>query len=62
MILSETGSSDNRSQAIEEPVVEKIERLGKVRLASECAKLDPATEKELAEEGLSVEISEWPEY
>jgi hypothetical protein len=31
-------------------------------LALECAKLDPAREKELAEEGLSEEMSGWPEY
>ncbi len=53
---------DNRSQAIEAAVVEKIGRLDRTRLALECAKLDPAAEKALAEEGLSEEISGWPEY
>lgn len=52
----------NRSQAIEAAVEEKLDRLGRVRLAEECAKLDPVAEKELAEEGLILEASEWPEY
>jgi len=52
----------NRSQAIQEAVVEKLSRLEHGRLARECAKLDPAFEKSLAEEGLSEELSEWPAY
>jgi len=52
----------NRSQAIEEAVAEKLARLEKSRLARECAKLDPAFEKALAEEGLSEDSAEWPEY
>src|SRR3970040_2074760 len=39
----------NRSQAIEEAVVEKLARLERSRLAQECAKLNPAFEKALAE-------------
>ncbi|MBI1746589.1 MAG: ribbon-helix-helix protein, CopG family [Acidobacteria bacterium] len=52
----------NRSQAIQEAVDEKIERLERHRLAKECAKLDSAFEKAMAEEGLSEDLSEWPEY
>lgn len=52
----------NRSRAIEQAVVEKLERLDRRRLARECAKLDPAFERTLAEEGISLELSEWPEY
>jgi len=52
----------NRSQAIEEAVTEKLARIEKSRLAQECAKLDPAFEKALAEEGLSQDLAEWPEY
>lgn len=52
----------NRSQAIQAAVEEKLERLERSRLARECAKLDPEFEKALADEGLSVELSEWPEY
>ena len=42
--------------------MEKIERLERDRLARECAKLDPAFEKTLAEEGLSEDLATWPEY
>ena len=52
----------NRSQAIEQVVAEKLDRLEKSRLAQECAKLDPAFEKALAEEGLSKNLAEWPKY
>jgi metal-responsive CopG/Arc/MetJ family transcriptional regulator len=52
----------NRSQAIEQAVAEKLDRLEKSRLAQECAKLDPAFEKALAEEGLSEDLAEWPKY
>ena len=52
----------SRSQAIQEAVEEKISRLDRSRLARECAKLDPAIEKALAEEGLSDGLAKWPEY
>ncbi len=52
----------NRSQAIQEAVSEKLQRLERSRLARECAKLDPGFEKAMAEEGLSQELAEWPEY
>ena len=52
----------NRSRAIQEAVMEKLDRLEKSRLARECAKLDPAFEQKLSEEGFEVEIDEWPEY
>ena len=52
----------NRSRAIQEAVEEKLSRLDRSRLARECAKLDPAFEKSLAEEGISEELAEWPEY
>ncbi len=52
----------NRSQAIQEAVAEKLARLERSRLARECAKLDPAFEKALAEEGLYEDLAEWPEY
>jgi len=51
----------NRSQAIQAAVEEKLARLRKGSLARECAKLDPLFEIALAEEGLSEELSEWPE-
>jgi metal-responsive CopG/Arc/MetJ family transcriptional regulator len=52
----------SRSQAIQEAIEEKLARLDRRRLARECAKLDPAIEKAMAEEGLSEDILRWPEY
>jgi len=52
----------SRSQAIEAAVEEKLARLARTRLARECSKLDPDEERALAEEGLSGELAEWPEY
>ena len=52
----------NRSRAIQAAVSEKLERMERGRLASECAKLDPKFEKALAEEGLGQELESWPEY
>jgi metal-responsive CopG/Arc/MetJ family transcriptional regulator len=60
--LVEAAVFPSRSQAIQMAVEEKLERLERSRLARECAKLDPAFEKALAEEGLSEELAEWPEY
>ncbi|WP_447970174.1 CopG family ribbon-helix-helix protein [Nitrospira sp. M1] len=60
--LVDKASFPNRSQAIQEAVDEKLARLERSRLAQECAKLDPRFEKSLAEEGLSEDTSEWPEY
>ena len=52
----------NRSRAIQAAVAEKLARMERSRLASECAKLDPKVEKALAEEGLGQELEAWPEY
>ncbi len=52
----------SRSRAIQEAVEEKLKRLERDRLARECAKLDADFERSLAEEGLSEELNEWPEY
>ena len=43
----------NRSRAIQEAVLEKLERLERNRLAEEFAKLDPALERAMADEGLN---------
>ncbi|MEK7279865.1 MAG: ribbon-helix-helix domain-containing protein [Nitrospirota bacterium] len=53
---------ENRSRAIQEAVSEKLARLERGRLARECAKLDRAFEQGMAEEGMSSETEEWPEY
>ena len=52
----------SRSQAIQEAVDEKLNRLEKLRLAEECAKLNPEYEKALAEEGIAADLESWPEY
>jgi len=52
----------NRSQAIETALAEKLARLNRTRLAEECSRLDPATEKALADEGLTGSLDTWPEY
>jgi metal-responsive CopG/Arc/MetJ family transcriptional regulator len=52
----------NRSKAIQDLVEEKLKILERTRLARECAKLDPAGEKAMAEEGLGEEMDQWPEY
>jgi metal-responsive CopG/Arc/MetJ family transcriptional regulator len=52
----------NRSKAIQEAVQDKIRRIEKSRLARECAKLDPLYEQALADEGISEDVNEWPEY
>jgi metal-responsive CopG/Arc/MetJ family transcriptional regulator len=60
--LVERAVFSTRSQAIQEAVEEKLARMEQSRLAKECAKLDPAFEKALAEEGMSEDAAEWPEY
>lgn len=52
----------NRSRAVQEALREKLERLDRSRLARECAKLNPAEEKELADEGLEEDLKGWPGY
>ena len=52
----------NRSRAVQTAVAEKLARMGRNRLAEECAKLDPAYEQALADEGLSQELDNWPAY
>ena len=52
----------NRSRAVQEAVSEKLSKMAHNRLTRECAKLDPKQEQALAEEGISTEGQEWPEY
>jgi len=60
--LVKTQRFTNRSRAIQEAVAEKLARIERSRLAQECAKLDPKFEQEMAEEGFTAEMDEWPEY
>jgi metal-responsive CopG/Arc/MetJ family transcriptional regulator len=52
----------NRSQAIEAAVAEHLARFRRTRLAEACARLDPAEERTLAEEGMGADSAAWPEY
>lgn len=52
----------NRSKAIQAAVTEKLARLEKTHLAQECLKLNLQDEQELAEEGMTTEITQWPQY
>lgn len=52
----------SRNRAIEEAVLEKLNRMSHDRLAQECAKLDPSLEKTIAEEGMAQEHKQFPEY
>jgi metal-responsive CopG/Arc/MetJ family transcriptional regulator len=52
----------NRSQAIQDAVSEKLSRMKRSRLSMECAKLDTVFEKAMAEEGIAEDVSQWPEY
>ena len=45
----------NRSQAIEAAVNGQLDRLEHRRLAEECAKLDPAVERAMADEGIGID-------
>jgi len=60
--LVEEKKFPNRSRAVQAAISDKLERLQRSRLARECAKLDPAFEKALAEEGLAQDWKAWPEY
>jgi metal-responsive CopG/Arc/MetJ family transcriptional regulator len=52
----------NRSRAVQDAIRDKLARLEKGRLARECAKLDPASEQAIAEEGLTEDVEQWPAY
>lgn len=52
----------NRSHVIQQAIEEKIARIDSSRLARECAKLNPAEEQALADEGMAGEAVLWPEY
>jgi metal-responsive CopG/Arc/MetJ family transcriptional regulator len=52
----------NRSKAIQAALSDKLGRMRRNRLAREAAKLNPADEQALAEEGLALDLETWPEY
>jgi len=59
--LVEGGVFPSRSKLIQDAVAEKLQRLGRVRLAQECAKLRPLAERVAAEDWFRGE-AKWPEY
>jgi Arc/MetJ-type ribon-helix-helix transcriptional regulator len=56
------GRFRNRSQAVEAALADAVRRHARTRLAREAAKLNPAEEKRLADEGLAGALESWPEY
>ena len=52
----------SRSRALQDALRDKLDGLDRGRLARECAKLDKAEERALAEEGMATELEQWPEY
>ena len=52
----------SRSQAIEAAVAAQLDRFERTRLADECAKLNAAAERAMANEGLAADAEDWPEY
>ncbi len=60
--LVSEGKYASRSSAVEDAVSERLIKVEKNRLSEESAKLDPAYEQALADEGLIGDLTEWPEY
>ena len=60
--LVSDGKYPSRSSAVEDAIIERMIKVEKSRLAEEVAKLDPAFEQALADEGLMGDLAEWPEY
>jgi metal-responsive CopG/Arc/MetJ family transcriptional regulator len=61
-LLVKSHTFPNRSKAIQEAIKDKLNKVEQDRLEVECAKLNPEFEQALADEGISSEIDEWPEY
>ncbi len=61
-LLVKSRTFPNRSKAIQEAIKEKLNKIEQNRLEIECAKLNPDFEQALADEGISSEIEQWPEY
>lgn len=52
----------NRSKAFQVALADTLARRRRSRLAQECAKLDPQEEQAMAEEGMQLELTAWPQY
>ena len=56
------GEFPSRSRAIQDALQDRLRRTCRDRLARESAKLDPAQEVQLAEEGIALEGEQWAQY
>jgi metal-responsive CopG/Arc/MetJ family transcriptional regulator len=52
----------SRSRVVQEAIRDKLRRLKRTRLARECAKLNRQFEQKMADEGLTDDARQWPEY
>ena len=62
--LVRRGVAASRSQLIQQALHERLARVNRTRLAQECAKLDPSTERAESENWMVAETAwpAWPEY
>lgn len=60
--LVQNKTFNNRSQAINAALQEKLSRIQKTRLELECQKLVMEDERELADMGIEEDFKEWEKY
>ncbi|MCH9741244.1 MAG: ribbon-helix-helix domain-containing protein [Epsilonproteobacteria bacterium] len=60
--LVQNKTFNNRSQAINAALEEKLSRIQKTRLELECQKLVMEDERELADIGIEEDFREWDKY
>ena len=60
--LVQNKTFNNRSQAINAALQEKLSRIQKTRLELECQKLVMEDERELANMGIEEDFKEWDKY
>ncbi|CAA6820820.1 MAG: Unknown protein [uncultured Sulfurovum sp.] len=60
--LVQNKTFNNRSQAINTALKEKLSRIQKTRLELECQKLVMEDERELADIGIEEDFREWDKY
>ncbi len=60
--LVKAGLFRSRSSAVQDALQERLARLDRGGLSRECAKLDAAGERAMAEEGFQAGAETWPEY
>ena len=60
--LVRKGFFPSRSKAIQQALENQLSRLDRSRLAIEYSRLSALQEGRLAEEGMNLEVEQWPEY